>query len=73
MLSLARTFGAHVLVVSGTHGIWPGVLATGGPDTACFVPIDLGGGVTPGTSGAAASTPTTPLADTHAYRISCGP
>ncbi len=75
VLDLARTFGAHVLVVSDTHGIWPGVLSAGGPDAACFVPIDLGdasgqGAAGPGGAGGA---PTDPLADTHAYRIACGP
>ncbi len=79
VLDLARHFDAHVLVVSGTAGIWPGVLAQGGPDASCFVPIDLAGA---GNISAPASTPATsvlpaasagPLAGTHAYRIACGP
>ncbi len=79
VLDLAHHFDAHVLVVTGTHGIWPGVLAAGGADADCFVPIDLAGA---GNTSAPASTPaaptapgtsTDPLAGTHAYRIVCGP
>lgn len=65
VLDLARHFDAHVLVVSGTHGTWPAILATGGPGAACFVPLDLAGGT--------AGRSTGPLADTHAYRIACPP
>ncbi len=65
VLDLARHFDAHVLVVSGTHGVWPAILATGGPRAACFVPLDLADG--------AGGSPTGPLADTHAYRIACPP
>ena len=85
VLDLARHFGARVLVVTDTHGIWPDVLAQGGPDASCFVPLELGAtaaagtGTTPGGSTLAAATtagPTPdsgPLAGTRAYRISCGP
>ena len=85
VLDLARHFGAHVLVVSGTAGIWPDVLAEGGPDASCFVALELGAtagagtGTTPGGSTLAAATtagPTSdsgPLAGTRAYRITCGP
>lgn len=38
---LAATFGAEILIVEGEHGSWPAVLAEGGPDAACFVPMDL--------------------------------
>ena len=72
VLDLAHHFDAHVLVVTDTHGIWPGVLAAGGPDASCFVPIDLGAGTAhrrPGRSPVASD----PLAGTHAYRIACGP
>ena len=73
VLDLAHHFDAHLLVVTDTHGIWPGVLAAGGPDAGCFVPINLGAGTAalsapPGSVG----TPD-PLAGTHAYRIACGP
>ncbi len=85
VLDLARHFGAHVLVVTDTHGIWPDVLAQGGPDASCFVPLDLGAAAVPGAVtgpvGSAADTPATtapapttgPLAGTRAYRIACGP
>ena len=79
VLDLARHFDAHVLVVSGTAGVWPGVLAAGGADAACFVPIDLGAGraallATSGVSAPSDSAGTSdPLAGTHAYRIACGP
>jgi hypothetical protein len=63
VLDLAHHFDAHVLVVTDTHGIWPQVLAGGGPDASCFVPIDLS------SSGDGASA----LAGTRAYRITCGP
>jgi hypothetical protein len=53
-------------VVSNTHGIWPTVLGQGGPDAACFVPLDLRAGE--GSKGDSSD----PLADTHAYRIACG-
>ncbi len=65
VLDLARHFDAHVLVVSGTHGAWPAILATGDPGAACFVPLDLAGG--------SAGTSSGPLAETHAYRIACPP
>ncbi len=83
VLELARTFDAHVLVVSDTHGIWPGVLSAGGPDAGCFVPIELGigglgvpaagPGANPATHGGGGGAPTDPLADTRAYQITCGP
>ena len=78
VLDLARQFDAHVLVVSGSHGIWPGVLAQGGSDASCFVPIDLGAGTAalsapPDVSAPSGSAGTSdPLAGTHAYRIACG-
>ena len=81
VLDLARHFDAHVLVVSNTHGIWPAVLTQGGPDAACFVPLDLAAGANSaesrsitgavGGEGSAGAAPD-PLADTHAYRIDCG-
>ena len=71
VLDLARHFDAHVLVISGTAGIWPGVLAQDGPDAACFVPIDLAAAGTTGASGSTGASD--PLAGTHAYRIACGP
>jgi hypothetical protein len=43
VLDLARHFHAHLLVVTDTHGTWPGILAAGGPDTSCFAPVDLAG------------------------------
>jgi hypothetical protein len=81
VLNLARHFDAHVLVVSDTHGIWPTVLGQGGPDAACFVPLDLRAGEGSIGSEPAGRAPTgggstgdssDPLADTHAYRIACG-
>ncbi len=81
VLDLARHFDAHLLVVTDTHGIWPGVLTQGGPDAACFVPVDLaadGGAVASwpegGSTAGAGSTGgvSDPLADTRAYRIACG-
>ena len=63
VLSLAQHFDAHVLVVTGSHGVWPGILSAGGADARCFVPIDLGP-----SSGAS---DTGPLAGTRAYRIAC--
>jgi hypothetical protein len=81
VLDLAHHFNAHLLVVSNTHGIWPAVLGQGGPDAACFVPLDLQAGegsigsAAPGdapTGGSQAGDPSDPLADTHAYRIACG-
>ncbi len=41
VLDLARTFGARVLVVSvdDPAARWPGILAEGGPDAECFVPV----------------------------------
>jgi hypothetical protein len=66
VLDLAHHFDAHVLVLSDSQGIWPGVLTQGGPDAACFVPLALTGG---GAAGSASDA----LADTHAYRIDCGP
>ena len=71
VLDLARHFDAHVLVISGTAGIWPGVLAQDGPDAACFVPIDLAAAGTTGASGSTGASD--PLAGTHAYRVACGP
>jgi hypothetical protein len=38
---LARTFGAEIVIVDGEHGSWPAVLAEGGPEAACFEPVDL--------------------------------
>ncbi|MGO9178355.1 MAG: hypothetical protein ACLQBX_06165 [Candidatus Limnocylindrales bacterium] len=82
VLDLARHFGAHVLVISSTHGIWPAVLAQGGPDASCFVPVDLAAGdgsIGSGSvSGAprgegSAGGPSDPLTGTHAYRIDCSP
>jgi hypothetical protein len=77
VLDLARHFHAHVLVVTNTHGIWPGILDAGGPDASCFVPIDLatsrGGGAGSGTPAATNRAPVAALAGTHAYRIACGP
>ncbi|MGC8634293.1 MAG: hypothetical protein ACP5VP_06460 [Candidatus Limnocylindrales bacterium] len=71
VLDLARHFHAHLLVVTDTHGIWPGVLADGSPDSACFVPIGLGGAGTAAAPGSAGTSD--PLAGTRAYRIACGP
>jgi hypothetical protein len=52
-------------VVSDSHGQWPAVLASGAPDAACFVPVDLRD---PATQALPAA-----LATTHAFRIACGP
>ncbi len=41
VLDLARTFGAEVVIVDGDHGSWPAIVDVGGPDAACFVPVDL--------------------------------
>ncbi len=38
---LAATFGAELLIVDGEHGAWPGILDTGAPGAACFVPLAL--------------------------------
>jgi hypothetical protein len=85
VLDLAHYFGAHVLVVTDTHGIWPGVLAAGGRGAGCFIPIDLGAlsaapsapssvSAQPGVSAPPGSADAPdPLAGTHAYRIACGP
>jgi hypothetical protein len=81
VLDLARHFGAHVLVVTNTHGIWPAVLSQGGPDAACFVRLDLAAGADVNTSGSgrgavggggSVGAAADPVADTHAYRIDCG-
>jgi hypothetical protein len=44
VLALARAFpGTRYLVIDGSAGTWPAVLAEGGPDAACFrdVPLTL--------------------------------
>jgi hypothetical protein len=66
VLDLARYFGAHALIVTDTAGSWPGILGSGKPDASCFVAMDLTGADT-------GRPPTNPVADTRAYRITCGP
>ncbi|MBA2719585.1 MAG: hypothetical protein H0U52_10140 [Chloroflexi bacterium] len=64
VVDLASTFGARTLIVSSTdHGGWPGVLAAGGADAACFEPVDIGTPTDP--SDAAA------IVDTRVFRIVC--
>ncbi len=64
VLDLARTFGAHQLLLSGDdHGGWPAVLSSGTKDANCFEPVDL---PAPSDAGAAAA-----LDGTRLYRITC--
>jgi len=63
VLDLARTFGAHQLVISSDdHGGWPAVLTSGAPGASCFEPVDLGGMSDPLAA---------PLDRTRVYRIVC--
>jgi hypothetical protein len=64
ILDLARSFDppARLLVVEASNGgLWPSVILDGGPDAACFVPIELP--PSPSHPGA--------LDDTLAFRIRC--
>ncbi len=63
VVDLARTFGAHLVVLIGAeHGQWPAVLASGAPDADCFGPLDLGPGPADGPD---------PLVDVHVYEVVC--
>jgi hypothetical protein len=63
VLDLARTFGAHLVVLIGAeHGQWPAVLATDAPDAKCFKALDLGPGPAEGPD---------PLVDVHVYEVVC--
>ncbi|NJD29996.1 MAG: hypothetical protein FIA92_17090 [Chloroflexi bacterium] len=63
ILDLARSFDppARLLVVEASNtGVWPAAILSGGPDAACFVPLEL-----------PASAGSHPLDDVLAFRIRC--
>jgi hypothetical protein len=63
VLDLARHFHASiVVVVTGDHP-FPGLVAAGGTDAACFEPVDMGAPADPSVA--------TALAHVHVYRIVC--
>ena len=63
VLKLARTFpGTRYLVLSSTHDRWPGILADGDPDAACFREVAL-------PSVASGATPA--LATTRVFELVC--
>jgi hypothetical protein len=63
VLDLARTFrSTHVVVISGDHP-FPGVIAAGGPGTACFEPVAIGVPADPGDARI--------VAGVRVYRIVC--
>ena len=60
VLGLAGRFGARLLILGpDPRGSWPAILASGGPDAACFQSVPLGTAGSP------------PADGTRAYRIRC--
>ncbi len=69
ILDLARSFDppARLLVVEASNtGLWPAVILAGGPDAACFVPLEL-----PPSTGSSESPDGDALANVLAFRIRC--
>ena len=63
VLDLARTFGAHILVLTGAESrYWPAELAPDAPRHDCFERLDLGAWTGPGDD---------PLGGTTVYEIVC--
>ncbi len=66
VVDLAAHFaGTRYLVISEDHGIWPAVLADGGPTAGCFHEVQLGTPADP--------TAATALARTRVFEIGCAP